>query len=148
MRRVDRFYFRLVEIERRLHVANQRLSIIQQTLCDNIEILKRGGLIDMKWIEELKEKIEKQTSVVAGVVTLIAEMKDALGQPDVDMPKVQEIMAQLDANTVNLADAMKKGTDAETEKETLPDTSAVTGDKLETKYPTDEEQIDPVDKQS
>ena len=128
--------------DRRFQLLEEKLNVIDGKLN---QLLLHAGLEyrrwekQMAWMDDLKDVVAEQTSVVAGVKAafdgLSARLDEELAKDDVDLGKVQEISDAIKANTAAMAEAVKVGTAAEKEPE-----SAVFGDKLETVYPEDDGQ--------
>jgi ethanolamine ammonia-lyase large subunit len=80
----------------------------------NSKIKISGKGLTMGIIAKIVEIVSNQTSVVAGAIKMLTDLRVALGDAiDAgDMAALEQIRQDLDANTQALADALIEGTEA------------------------------------
>lgn len=113
---------------------DRRIESLLYAVMREVHLLQIYGRKNMADLTRLKAAVAEVKKDLAEAVRRLKDL------PTVEDPKVQ---AEIDAIAADLEASDVKFEEME-EAAAAP---SVTGDKLETHYPTDEEQIDPVDKQ-
>jgi phage-related tail protein len=94
---------------------NMRFDRIDRMLRVLTKFLTAEGEAEMAKFDELRDSVQKQTTVIEGVTALLDDIARQLAEAGNDPVKLEELRTTIETNTAKLSAAVARNTDADDE---------------------------------